>query len=48
MHHSQVWFYHIPNGQIMSIYSEGYAAAGAEKYPDCIYFFANLGVSEDD
>lgn len=47
MKHSTVWMYYTVSGQIMSLYSEGYAAAGAEKYPDCIYFFADLGELEE-
>lgn len=32
-----------PSGQIMSIHSEGIARYSAEKYPETIYFFADLG-----
>jgi len=45
-HHDKVWCYST-NGQVMSIYSEGIARGCADRYPDTIYFFADLSeVSE--
>ena len=45
--HSNVWMVGPDNNQVMSIHSEGIARGQAPLRPETIYFFAELGETED-